>query len=727
MNFINTEKTKSPAYTNLLAKEKSLYLLGHSHNPVDWFPWCDEAFAQAKSMDKPVLLSIGYSSCHWCHVMEKESFEDLATAEMLNKEFISIKVDREERPDVDQIYMKALQEIGQTGGWPLNMFLTPDRLPITGGTYFPPKPLHGRPSFIQILSSISQAWREPEERKKLFQAATKIHELLLQREEITKSTETLPLPSETELRKTAKELQNCYDPYKGGFLFNGPNKFPPSMQILFLLSLYQNHPDKDSNDNPFLEMASNTLDSMKRGGIYDQLGGGLSRYSTDHNWTVPHFEKMLYDNALFAWALVECFRITKKECFRDWCLDIFSYIQNEMTSPEGAFYSAQDADSDGKEGSYYVWSIDEIEAILEKGDFSVDERKDIRQFWSIRAQGHFEGGLNILHEPLARNQFLKSSGYSEKEWESLLVRAKSSLMAERKKRKPPLCDDKILCSWNALMISALSQASRAFGIPELHQRAARALDFLWKNLYQEEGKGHLLRRYREGESRFEGGLSDYAALGCAFLDLYRADFNPSHMQKASILAEEIQKRFSHDSGVFYESPQEAFDTKELIMRSVDSYDGVLPSGNSLSARLFYTLSLYGINMQENYQRARKIFQYFTKRMNSNGISHCFLLYVYSFFMKEQQQIAIVTSKDRTEDPILDWVQKELSGESAIAFTSQEKLSIASGHIPLLYGKDMDIPKQGTEENLSTAAYICKNLVCAKPVYSLEDLCSLVQK
>ncbi len=782
--------------TNRLIDEKSPYLLQHAHNPVDWYPWGDEAFAKAKREDKLLLLSIGYATCHWCHVMERESFEDQQTADLLNKNFVSIKVDREERPDLDQIYLNALHLTGQQGGWPLNMFLTADRLPITGGTYFPPQPLYGRPSFRQLLQALSDAWQN--DRQKLLQSANTLYSYL-QREGWKEESQPSAgeLPGIEALHPAFQQYLGAYDSQRGGFLNNGSNKFPPSLSLLFLLTYYRQFREATA-----LEMVENSLEHIKRGGIYDQIGGGLSRYSTDHEWRVPHFEKMLYDNALFALVLAETFRITGKSRYRRWAFDLFAYIERDMTSPEGAFYSAEDADSEGEEGRFYLWSWDEMETILKQAGLAAEERQKIYSFWQVSAAGNFEG-RNILYESKRREQFLKelpeergnreegsigegNTGESNREegsigegsteegsigegsteegntnreegnfeeanseessknksWERLLARARQALFETRSRRIRPLLDDKVLTSWNALMISALSVGAAAFSSPLLAARARRAADFLWKKNYsQKEGQpGQLQRRYRQQEARFAGTLADYSSFGSALLDLYRVDFRPQHIERAVKLAEAILSRFSREGGAFYNTEEGA---QDLIVRTIDAYDGVEPSGNAMAARLFHTLALYGIERQRYLNAAKGIWSYFASSLRENGTGHPFLLHTLTSYLSPPPEIAVVaplilksngeSEKSKNEESeskkseseknkrqlteIQNWIMSRLSLETALAFAEEDEIDKAAAIIPLLAGRKA---LQGKE-----TIFLCRQLSCKKPLHNLNELQELL--
>jgi len=428
-------------FTNKLVHEKSPYLLQHAHNPVDWHPWGNEAFEKAKNEDKLLLVSIGYATCHWCHVMERESFEDPELAAYLNAHFVPVKVDREERPDVDKIYMDSLHALGQQGGWPLNMFVTPEGKPVTGGTYFPPKPLYGRKSFRELLETLASIWKN--EREKIFSTADQLTAHLKQKAVSTAGGHP-ELNWEAE-EQAVTQFRDSFDSRHGGFKQQQQNKFPPSMGLMLLLR----HFHRTGNEHS-LEMVEKTLQKMFAGGIYDQLGGGLSRYSTDYEWLVPHFEKMLYDNSLFVWALIETFQITKNPLYETAVRDVLTYVARDMTSPEGAFFSAEDADSEGVEGKFYVWSKAEILEILgpENGELAC-------AFWDITENGNFEGN-NIPNRPRSDEDVAEQFRITTDEMRIQLRTAREKLMAVRSKRVRPLLDDKVLTSWNALMISAFA-------------------------------------------------------------------------------------------------------------------------------------------------------------------------------------------------------------------------------------------------------------------------------
>ncbi len=685
---------------NRLIHEKSPYLLQHAYNPVEWFPYSDEAFEKAEKEDRLVLISIGYATCHWCHVMERESFEDPETARLLNERFVAVKVDREERPDVDQIYMRALQATGQHGGWPLNMFLTPDRRPIAGGTYFPPVPMHGRPSFQQVLASVHEAWKS--NRSKILESAETLTSHLQSEEKADGK-----IPPITVLANAAAQYGRVFDAIRGGFLTNGVNKFPPSLGLLLLLAHHED--SKDSKDSKSLEMVEGTLDAMKRGGIYDQIGGGLCRYSTDHDWLVPHFEKMLYDNAQFTWALVETFRVTGKDQYKSWALDVIDYVFRDLSSPSGAFYCAEDADSEGEEGLFYVWKSTEIEEVLAKGGIADADLRRLLRFWGISARGNFEG-KNILHEPLPRREFLRASELESETWDPLVSKARAVLLEARSKRVRPLRDDKVLVSWNALMITALTRAAVVFDRPDLAERARNAALFIWKEMRTADGR--LLRRYREGEARHPATLPDHALLACAFLDLYRAEYDPIWLDRASELARLIRTRFPAEGG-FYDT---ADDVKDVILRTRDAYDGVEPSGNSGALRLFLTLAGYGIDAAENRKAAESILSQFGGAMENYGMAHPAMIQALPLYHKAPVEFVITAAdeKDAEFQKILQWLDRTLGPDRLTAAFPPRAGGTADGALkmPLFEGR---LPAT------RVTAYYCTGFACKAPVFNLEDL------
>ncbi len=554
---------ESPRPVNRLAREKSPYLLQHAHNPVDWYPWSEEAFARARAEDKPIFLSIGYATCHWCHVMERESFEDPEVARFLNAHFVSIKVDREERPDVDQIYMTFVQATTGNGGWPLSVFLTPDRKPFFGGTYFPPRGRQGRAGFLDVLEQLHRLWQT--RRADLRESA----DVLLQ--QLGRSLHFEPagadLPGAETLNHAAARFKAQYDPEHGGF--GGAPKFPRPSQPAFLLRRAQ-----ATGDDEARRMVLHTCDRMAAGGIHDQLGGGFARYAVDAAWLVPHFEKMLYDNAQLAQLYLDAFLVSGAPRYAEVVRAILEYVRRDMTLPEGGFCSAEDADSEGKEGKFYCWTRAELQALLPPDQFAVAAR-----YFGVTAKGNFVDhsdphplpGQNVLH--VADPRLTPAE-------EKLLEAARAKMFAARARRVRPLRDDKVLTSWNGLMLGAFARAGAALCEPTYVATAERALAFLKSRLWDPASR-RLFHRWREGERDNTQLLEDHAFLLGGVLDLYEATLDPQHLAFARQLAEALRDRF-HDPehGGFWQAPPQA---KDLILGVKDAYDGAEPAGNSAAA------------------------------------------------------------------------------------------------------------------------------------------------
>ncbi len=557
-------------HTNRLAREPSPYLRQHQHNPVDWFPWSEDAFASARAESKPIFLSIGYSTCHWCHVMERESFEDAAIAEILNANFISIKVDREERPDVDKIYMSFVQATAGQGGWPLNVFLTPELKPFYGGTYFAPDHREGRPAFREILLHIARLWRE--RRPDLEKSSHDIHEQLARFGHVEMRG---PLDSaRTWLDHAAEQFKSEFDPGHGGF--GGAPKFPRPSQPLFLLAYHARFGDPEA-----LRMVIETCEHMESGGIHDQLGGGFSRYSVDAGWLVPHFEKMLYDNAQLAQLYLDAFLASHNARFANTARGILRYVLRDMTHPAGGFYSAEDADSEGHEGKFYCWTKAELASLLSAQELAV-----VTRFFGITEQGNF---LDHSHpHPLPNQNILSNVGVSLSDADqALLESAKSKLFIARNRRVRPHRDDKILSSWNGLMLGAFARAYAILGDAGYRTAAESNARFLRTHLW--DSVSHTLyHRWREGERDSVQLLAAYAFLLNGLLDLYEATLDPAQLEWAQAIADAMILRF-HDpiAGGFWQSPPNASD---LILRCKEDYDGAEPSGNSVAVLALLRLS-----------------------------------------------------------------------------------------------------------------------------------------
>jgi uncharacterized protein YyaL (SSP411 family) len=580
------------AVKNHLSNETSPYLRQHVNNPVDWYPWGKEALDRAKQLDRPIFLSVGYSACHWCHVMEHESFEDEATAQVLNDHFVSIKVDREERPDVDQIYMTAVQLLTSQGGWPMSVFLTPDQKPFYGGTYFPPTDHYGRPGFRRVLQSIADAWRS--RRGELIEQAEQITGHINELGKVRREAGTL---TPDLLRGAVRGLATAFDSTYGGF--GAAPKFPHAMDVRLLLREGNRFHDENA-----LAMARLTLDRMAQGGIYDHLGGGFHRYSTDARWLVPHFEKMLYDNALLASAYLDGYETLQEPAYREVAEETLGYVQREMTSPEGAFYSSQDADSEGEEGKFFVWSAREIEAIV-----GPDLADLFAEAYGVSPEGNWEGH-NILHRARTDAQQARLRSIPEAEVKQSLATARKQLLAVRDRRIRPGRDDKILTSWNGLMIDALAHAASVLHNPDYAAIACRAADFLWQRMRTADGR--LWRTWMSGaQPKLNAYLEDYAFVLNALVSLHKATADPRWLERAADLAKVMIDEFwdSAEGGFFYTGRHH----EALITRIKDSHDGSTPSGNSMAATALLRLARR-TGMDELRKKAEATLQLFHSLM-----------------------------------------------------------------------------------------------------------------
>jgi uncharacterized protein YyaL (SSP411 family) len=612
-------------HTNRLAREKSPYLLQHAHNPVDWFAWSDEAFARARTESKPIFLSIGYSTCHWCHVMERESFEDEKIGNYLKEHFVSIKVDREERPDVDKIYMTFVQSTTGSGGWPLNIFLTPDLKPFFGGTYFPPDARHGRPSFLQLLQQIAGLWREKEN-----EIAVSAGESHAQLELITvrDAKESFPLTPET-LKRAAEMFKQAYDPVHGGF--GDAPKFPqPGIPSLVLRCV------KRFNDDEATKMVLHTCEKMAAGGIHDQLGGGFARYSVDAEWLVPHFEKMLYDNAQLTQLYLDAHLISRTPDakpgtpFADIARDILDYVLRDMTHPDGGFFSAEDADSEGHEGKFYCWTQEELSKLLTVEEFSVTAK-----YFGITAEGNF---FDHSHpQPLPGQNILSIANPDMPASDQpLLASAKKKMSDVRMRRIRPQLDDKVLSSWNGLMLGAFARAAVVLDDDRYRAAAEKNLQFVRERLWDVKSQT-LFHRWRDGERDSVQLLEAYAFLLSGVIDLYEATLAPKHLDFAVELAEAmIGKFYDTENGGFWQSPA---GTNNLILRVKDDYDGAEPSGNSVATLAL--LRLAAITGREDFRLpAQATLQLFADRLQNRPAALAFMLHAVDFWLNEPYRVVI---------------------------------------------------------------------------------------
>ncbi|MEP6731378.1 MAG: thioredoxin domain-containing protein [bacterium] len=550
---------------NHLASETSPYLLQHAHNPVDWHPWGEEALSASRRERKPILLSIGYAACHWCHVMERESFENEATAALMNEHFVCIKVDREERPDLDAIYMQATQAMTGHGGWPMTVFLTPQGEPFFAGTYYPPDDRHGMPSFRRVLLGVADAWKNRQEG--VVRTAAQMRELYASSSERARATGVL---DEDLLSRSAAAVKQRYEPRFGGF--DSAPKFPPTMTLDFALRQWAR-----TGDAELLQIVSNTFQRMARGGIYDQVGGGFSRYSVDAQWLVPHFEKMLYDNALLVRLGAHLWQATGDAEVRRVTEETIGWLAREMTSLDGGFYSSLDADSEGHEGRYYVWDSGELDTLLG------EDAKLVKAYWSVTPDGNFEG-RNILFVPRDPSVVAKDQGVTEHELRTAIERATRILYEARERRVRPARDEKILAGWNGLMLRAVAEAARVFDDAEVRALALRNGEFLFRELVRD---GRVLRSYKDSVAKIGGFLEDHAALGLGAIALYQLTFDRLWLDRARMLGDEILARFWDDEReAFFDT---ASDGEQLVTRPRDVTDNAIPSGTSLAIELLLIL------------------------------------------------------------------------------------------------------------------------------------------
>jgi hypothetical protein len=652
--------------TNRLAQETSPYLLQHAHNPVDWYPWGAEALERAKREDKPILLSIGYAACHWCHVMERESFENEAIAALMNEHFVSIKVDREERPDLDDIYMAATIAMTGQGGWPMTVFLAPDQRPFFAGTYFPPERRYGRPGFGELLERIAEVWRE--DREGITAQAAQLSEAV--QAQLT-AGEASPIP-EGAIAAAVAQLSAAYDPKWGGF--GGAPKFPPSPALRLLLRHAAN-----SGDPRALELARGTLDGMKNGGIYDHIAGGFARYSTDERWHVPHFEKMLYDNGQLARVYVEAYQLTKEPAYQRVARETLDYLLREMQSPRGGFYSATDADSEGVEGKFFTFSEQELVALLG------DRARAFNAYYGVLPEGNWEG-TNVLWTP-------KPSQTDD------FARERALVYRARAQRVPPLLDDKILLSWNALAIGALAEAARVLEEPRYLAAAQRAADDLLARFVRPDGG--LYRTARGDRVHLAAYLEDYAFFGVALIDLYEAGAGQAYLERALALCERMQRDFGDQSGGFYST---AHDHEQLLARPRDSQDDALPNANAIAAELCARLAAHFDradlrNLAERaVERAGAIVMRAPRAFAST-------LAVADLLARGPVEIALIGESSALRRAL---------GQ---VFLPNRILAYGSGveSLPLLAGKSM---VRG-----EPAVYVCRNFACEAPLTRPDDVIS----
>ncbi|MBI4908677.1 MAG: thioredoxin domain-containing protein [Acidobacteria bacterium] len=695
-------------HTNRLAGEHSPYLLQHAHNPVDWYPWGEEAFGRARAENKPIFLSIGYSTCHWCHVMERESFESEHIAAILNRDYISIKVDREERPDIDRIYMSFVQATTGGGGWPMSVWLTPELKPFYGGTYFPPENRWQRPGFATILEHIANAWAN--EREKILESG----------EDIVKQLSSMAAAKSADSRLDERGVDSCFlalrrsfDARLGGF--GQAPKFPRPAQFHFLHRYFAH-----SNNDEAMEMSLFTLREMHKGGMYDQLGGGFHRYSVDAHWLVPHFEKMLYDQAQLVMSYLEAYQITQDRQYADIARETLDYVLRDMTDPGGAFYSAEDADSvidpaepeHKGEGAFYIFSAREIEETVRKPESDwFAYRYGVEPSGNVHEDPHGEfTGRNILHQAHSIEETAKQFGVDVATLRMALAGAAARLMAHRNKRVRPHLDDKILVAWNGLMISAFAKAAQVLGDRRYLESAERATAFIRSRMIA--ANGDLLRRHRAGETGIAGFLDDYAFFVQALLELYEANYDAELMKEASRLTLRMIDLFGDAAGGGFFSTAEG--DASVLLRLKDDYDGAEPSGNSMAVSNLLRLAAI-TNKDELHGAAKATLESFAGRLNTLGITVPIMTAAFLYSLRKPQQIILAGDPASAESAaMLREIRKRFLPHTVTLFASAE----LAEWLPAVKG-------MAATEGVTTA-YVCENFTCQLPVTTPDALAKLLE-
>jgi uncharacterized protein YyaL (SSP411 family) len=678
---------------NRLIHEQSPYLRQHAQNPVDWYPWGPEAFAKAVTEEKPIFLSIGYSTCHWCHVMERESFENEDVAAYLNANFVSIKVDREERPDIDHIYMAAVQAMSGSGGWPMTLFLAPDLKPFFGGTYFPPVPAHGRPSFFQLLERVHELWSS--DRASLLASsetlAKTIHESSMLRGQESGATKNWH-----DIADSAFEyFQRAYDRTEGGF--GGAPKFPRPVQFDFLFNYFGHAQDESAREMPVF-----TLRKMALGGINDQLGGGFHRYSVDRVWRVSHFEKMLYDQAQLVQSFLDAYLVSRDSFFAEVAESILRYVQHDLTHPLGGFFSAEDADSEGKEGTFYVWKRSEIEKLLGPDDAPI-----VCEYFGLTDEGNFEHGENVLYVARTFDELKSKGERSQKEIEEILACAKSRLLEVRNRRVRPSLDDKILTSWNGMMVGAMARAGAVLGKQEWLDGSIRAANFLWSEL--REKSPTLLHRWRENDASIPAYLDDYAFLIAGFLHLYDATLEAVWLSRATQLQDEQNAAlFDEEFGAYFMSRA----APDLIFRAKSDYDGAEPSGNSVAVgNLVHLAALTGNALYNSY--AERTLGFFHTRSERHPYAMPELIVSAMRFETAGPQIALVGEIGALQD-FRHTISRYYLPDAVLLHADP------AAQIDPFY-------KELAQVGGLPTVYLCQNYACELPVTSVDALKELLTK
>ena len=687
--------SEQPVHTNRLAGETSPYLLQHAHNPVDWYPWGDEAFARARSEDRPVLLSVGYAACHWCHVMEHESFEDPATARLMNESFVCVKVDREERPDIDEIYMAVVQAMTGHGGWPMTVFLTPEGKPFFGGTYFPPEDRYGMPGFPTVLRNIARAYAE--KRADVLRGAGSWTEQV-QRLASVPQPQAGAATGHGLVDAAVERMARYFDPIYGGF--GGAPKFPHSMDLSLFMRVYSRTGDLD-----LLSRVRTSLDRMAAGGIYDQLAGGFHRYAVDERWAVPHFEKMLYDNALLARTYLEAHQLTGEAEYARIGRETLDWMLGEMADPAGGFWSSQDADSEGEEGRYYVWDPAQVRQVLGAADAELFCRCH-----GVTDQGNFEAGKTVLYRAMTAAEYATARGADPVAVAATLARGRSRLLDARRHRVAPATDDKVLACWNGLAISALAAGAIVLGDRRYRDAACGAADFVLGTMT--DSRGRLLRTYRAGRAKLPAYLEDHGALCCACLDLYEATFETRWVRKARELCSVMLEQFWDDEeGGFHFT---AHDHEKLLVRTKPYQDGATPSGTSLAVMALVRLA--GLTGEPLLlERARTTFELLASLVDAAPSAFAHLLAAFDRNAAVPVEVALVGTPGEPEtDALIAAARRRFGPWRTVALLEAGRAgSEDETAVPLLAGKRLVDGRP--------AAYVCRAFACQAPVTTPEAL------
>ena len=686
---------KSHQKPNRLIREKSPYLIQHAHNPVDWYPWSDEAFERARAENKPIFLSVGYSTCHWCHVMAHESFEDAEVARLMNEAFVCIKVDREERPDVDGIYMSVCQIMTGSGGWPLTILMTPERKPFFAGTYIPKENRHGRIGMIELIQGVERVWKT-----RHGDVLSSAEQVTMTMRQVSKESSAGEPPGKTACRAAYEALAGQFDESHGGF--GGAPKFPSPHHFLFLLRYW-----KRTGEPMALEMVEKSLVAMRRGGVYDQLGYGFHRYSTDARWRLPHFEKMLYDQAMLSMAFLEAFQATGKTLYAETAGEIFTYVLRDLKAPGGGFYCAEDADSEGEEGKFYQWTESEIRGALDPAEAAL-----AIETFGVEKDGNF---LDEATRVRTGRNVLFLAGSPEGADRTMLEGAREKLFRARDARVRPGLDDKILTDWNGLMIAAMAKGAQVLDRPDWAGAAAEAARFVLAHLRDERGR--LLHRYRDGEAAVPGMLDDYAFLIWGLLELYEATFEAGYLKTALELADNTVNHFhdEKDGGFFFT----ADDGEEILFRQKDSYDGAIPSGNSVIMLDLLRLSRI-TGRSDLEQKAVGVSRAFARNIGQIPSAYSQLMVALEFLEGPSFEI-VIAGKPGAQDTqaMLDAVRRSFLPNRVLLLRPQ---GAGSGAIAAIapYTKDMKA------EGGRATAYVCRNFACAKPVRTVDEMLGLLK-